>query len=147
MIVRPYTGDTGAPNERPSLRTRHCSWTSELFSGTGHKPRSCCFMAFPIEYITVNTSFNVCFTLCALCHTIVYFRNFRLRLRRDTTGFTEPFEVFSENTSSTADLSHLYSGELEGIWHFRDSWLYNPTYCSLPPLNLPISLSPPSISH
>uniref|UniRef100_A0A673WJK7 ADAM10 endopeptidase n=1 Tax=Salmo trutta TaxID=8032 RepID=A0A673WJK7_SALTR len=42
-----------------------------------------------------------------------FLRNFRLRLRRDTTGFTEPFEVFSENISSTADLSHLYSGELE----------------------------------
>ncbi|XP_055796556.1 disintegrin and metalloproteinase domain-containing protein 10 [Salvelinus fontinalis] len=42
-----------------------------------------------------------------------FLRTFRLRLRRDTTGFTEPFEVFSENISSTADLSHLYSGELE----------------------------------
>ncbi|KAL1023097.1 hypothetical protein UPYG_G00036370 [Umbra pygmaea] len=42
-----------------------------------------------------------------------FYRTFRLRLRRDITGFTEPFTVLSENRSSKADLSYLYSGELE----------------------------------
>ncbi|KAK6314296.1 hypothetical protein J4Q44_G00157550 [Coregonus suidteri] len=42
-----------------------------------------------------------------------FHRTFRLRLRRDTMGFTEPFKVFSENRSSTVDLFHLYSEELE----------------------------------
>uniref|UniRef100_A0A6Q2YM59 ADAM10 endopeptidase n=1 Tax=Esox lucius TaxID=8010 RepID=A0A6Q2YM59_ESOLU len=42
-----------------------------------------------------------------------FHRTFRLRLRRDITGFTEPFTVLSKNVSSTADLSHLYSGQLE----------------------------------
>ncbi|XP_030640082.1 disintegrin and metalloproteinase domain-containing protein 10 [Chanos chanos] len=38
-------------------------------------------------------------------------RDFRLRLRRDTTAFTEDFEVFSE--SGGVDLSHIVSGKLE----------------------------------
>lgn len=41
-------------------------------------------------------------------------RTFRLRLRRDTTVFSENFELEAENHPSTADLSHLYSGELQG---------------------------------
>ncbi|CAB1324485.1 unnamed protein product, partial [Coregonus sp. 'balchen'] len=73
------------------------------------KSRRCCFNAFLMKYIIVNG----CFHLCALCLTIVHFRTFRLRLRRDTMGFTEPFKVFSENRSSTVDLFHLYSEELE----------------------------------
>ncbi|XP_056132820.1 disintegrin and metalloproteinase domain-containing protein 10 [Lampris incognitus] len=41
-------------------------------------------------------------------------RKFRLRLRRDTTGLSDHFTVVGENASTVADLSHLYSGELEG---------------------------------
>lgn len=41
-------------------------------------------------------------------------RMFRLRLRRSTAGFSPNFMVVSENGSSPADLSHIYSGILEG---------------------------------
>ncbi|KAJ7993145.1 hypothetical protein DPEC_G00269390 [Dallia pectoralis] len=41
-----------------------------------------------------------------------FHRTFRLRLRRDLTELTEPFTVLSENGSRTADLSHIYSGQL-----------------------------------
>ncbi|XP_029987158.1 disintegrin and metalloproteinase domain-containing protein 10 [Sphaeramia orbicularis] len=41
-------------------------------------------------------------------------RTFRLRLKRNTQAFTQSFTVISENGSTLADLSHLYSGTLEG---------------------------------
>ncbi|MBN3317117.1 ADA10 protein, partial [Atractosteus spatula] len=40
-------------------------------------------------------------------------RAFHLRLRRDTTGFTEDFRIHLKNASQSADLSHIYSGGLE----------------------------------
>nr|XP_006640054.2 PREDICTED: disintegrin and metalloproteinase domain-containing protein 10-like [Lepisosteus oculatus] len=40
-------------------------------------------------------------------------RAFHLRLRRDTTGFTEDFRIQLKNASQSADLSHIYSGGLE----------------------------------
>ncbi|KAG7487946.1 hypothetical protein MATL_G00028840 [Megalops atlanticus] len=40
-------------------------------------------------------------------------RTFRLRLKRDTTGFSEDFEIHLKQGSKVADLSHIYSGELE----------------------------------
>uniref|UniRef100_A0A667YDV0 Si:ch1073-396h14.1 n=1 Tax=Myripristis murdjan TaxID=586833 RepID=A0A667YDV0_9TELE len=41
-------------------------------------------------------------------------RAFQLRLKRSAAGFSEHFEVVSENGRTAADLSHLYSGTLEG---------------------------------
>ncbi|KAG7283712.1 hypothetical protein CRUP_020485 [Coryphaenoides rupestris] len=43
-------------------------------------------------------------------------RTFQLRLRRDASAFSEEFRVLVEdqNGSVAADLSHLYSGTLEG---------------------------------
>ncbi|XP_066551805.1 disintegrin and metalloproteinase domain-containing protein 10 [Amia ocellicauda] len=42
-----------------------------------------------------------------------YQRTFCLRLRRDTTAFSEDFRIHLQNGSQAADLSHIYSGELE----------------------------------
>ncbi|XP_061739217.1 disintegrin and metalloproteinase domain-containing protein 10 isoform X1 [Nerophis ophidion] len=41
-------------------------------------------------------------------------RNFRLRLRRAAKDFSSDFKVISEDGATTPDLSHLYSGTLEG---------------------------------
>ncbi|XP_056459563.1 disintegrin and metalloproteinase domain-containing protein 10 [Gadus chalcogrammus] len=43
-----------------------------------------------------------------------FHREFRLRLRRDTSGFSEEFKVVDEKGAITVNLSHLYSGTLEG---------------------------------
>ncbi|KAM9797217.1 disintegrin and metalloproteinase domain-containing protein 10 isoform 2-T2 [Syngnathus typhle] len=43
-----------------------------------------------------------------------FHRTFRLRLRRDAGTFSSDFEVVSERGATAADLSHLYSGTLEG---------------------------------
>ncbi|XP_077391256.1 disintegrin and metalloproteinase domain-containing protein 10 isoform X2 [Festucalex cinctus] len=43
-----------------------------------------------------------------------FHRTFRLRLRRDAGTFSSDFKVVSEDGTTAADLSHLYSGTLEG---------------------------------
>ncbi|KAM3876048.1 disintegrin and metalloproteinase domain-containing protein 10 [Diretmus argenteus] len=43
-----------------------------------------------------------------------FHRTFRLRLRRNAAEFSENFKLVSENIPTAADLSHLYSGTLEG---------------------------------
>nr|XP_019936185.1 PREDICTED: disintegrin and metalloproteinase domain-containing protein 10-like [Paralichthys olivaceus] len=43
-----------------------------------------------------------------------FHRTFRLRLKRSSAAFSENFMVVIENGSTSADLSHLYSGILEG---------------------------------
>ncbi|KAL4658865.1 disintegrin and metalloproteinase domain-containing protein 10-like [Arapaima gigas] len=43
-----------------------------------------------------------------------FYRTFHLRLKRDTTGFSDTFKVHIKNTSRAGDLSHIYSGHLEG---------------------------------
>uniref|UniRef100_UPI003AAAF00B disintegrin and metalloproteinase domain-containing protein 10 n=1 Tax=Centroberyx gerrardi TaxID=166262 RepID=UPI003AAAF00B len=43
-----------------------------------------------------------------------FHRTFRLRMRRSAAGFSENFSVVSENGPTAADLSHLFSGTLEG---------------------------------
>lgn len=50
---------------------------------------------------------------CAYAHI----RTFRLRLRRNAEAFSKTFKVFSEDGSSSADLSHIYSGTLEGEYN------------------------------
>ncbi|KAJ8374660.1 hypothetical protein SKAU_G00052400 [Synaphobranchus kaupii] len=40
-------------------------------------------------------------------------RNFSLRLKRDTTGFADDFKINVEQATKAADLSHIYSGQLE----------------------------------
>uniref|UniRef100_A0AAV2L2C6 ADAM10 endopeptidase n=1 Tax=Knipowitschia caucasica TaxID=637954 RepID=A0AAV2L2C6_KNICA len=45
---------------------------------------------------------------------IAFQRPFRLRLRRDVASFSENFSVISGNGSTPADLSHLYTGTIEG---------------------------------
>ncbi|MED6258536.1 hypothetical protein ATANTOWER_008732, partial [Ataeniobius toweri] len=40
--------------------------------------------------------------------------NFRLLLRQDSAGFSEEFTVFGENGPASVDLSHLYTGTVEG---------------------------------
>ncbi|KAG5850792.1 disintegrin and metalloproteinase domain-containing protein 10 [Anguilla anguilla] len=40
-------------------------------------------------------------------------RNFSLRLKRDTAGFVDDFEVNVKEAARAADLSHIYSGQLE----------------------------------
>uniref|UniRef100_A0A3B3SBC5 Disintegrin and metalloproteinase domain-containing protein 10-like n=1 Tax=Paramormyrops kingsleyae TaxID=1676925 RepID=A0A3B3SBC5_9TELE len=42
-----------------------------------------------------------------------FHRAFHLRLKRDTSGFAENFEIHLKNGSRATDLSHIYSGELE----------------------------------
>lgn len=42
------------------------------------------------------------------------FRNFSLRLKKDAGGFADDFEVNVKETTGVADLSHIYSGQLEG---------------------------------
>lgn len=44
----------------------------------------------------------------------VYLRVFHLRLKPDFEGFAEDFKVLSSNQSWRGDLSHIYSGVLEG---------------------------------
>ncbi|KAK6467391.1 disintegrin and metalloproteinase domain-containing protein 10-like [Huso huso] len=46
-----------------------------------------------------------------------YDRKFHLRLKRDSTGFTEDFQIHFKNSSEAADTSHIYSGELAGESH------------------------------
>ncbi|XP_036970924.1 disintegrin and metalloproteinase domain-containing protein 10 isoform X1 [Acanthopagrus latus] len=43
-----------------------------------------------------------------------FHRTFRLYLKRDAGAFSEDFTVVSENGSTSADVSHIYSGTLEG---------------------------------
>ncbi|XP_018583626.2 disintegrin and metalloproteinase domain-containing protein 10 [Scleropages formosus] len=43
-----------------------------------------------------------------------FYRTFRLRLKRDTTEFSDNFKIHIRNVSRVADLSHIYSGHLEG---------------------------------
>uniref|UniRef100_A0A4W6G3I9 ADAM10 endopeptidase n=1 Tax=Lates calcarifer TaxID=8187 RepID=A0A4W6G3I9_LATCA len=43
-----------------------------------------------------------------------FHRTFRLRLRRSADAFSQNFMVVSENGAMSADLSHIYSGILEG---------------------------------
>ncbi|XP_040896880.1 disintegrin and metalloproteinase domain-containing protein 10 [Toxotes jaculatrix] len=43
-----------------------------------------------------------------------FHRTFRLRLKRNAAAFSQNFMVASENGSTSADLSHIYSGILEG---------------------------------
>ncbi|KAM3620446.1 uncharacterized protein V6R79_023614 [Siganus canaliculatus] len=43
-----------------------------------------------------------------------FHRTFRLLLKHDAATFSENFTVVSENGSTVADLSHIYSGTLEG---------------------------------
>ncbi|XP_049910652.1 disintegrin and metalloproteinase domain-containing protein 10 [Epinephelus moara] len=44
-------------------------------------------------------------------------RTFRLHLKHDAAAFSENFTVVSENGSMSADLSHIYSGTLEGEYN------------------------------
>lgn len=50
----------------------------------------------------------------------VSFRTFRLRLRRNAAAFSQNFTVMSEDGFTNADLSHIYSGTLEG-WYGREN--------------------------
>ncbi|XP_029285994.1 disintegrin and metalloproteinase domain-containing protein 10 [Cottoperca gobio] len=43
-----------------------------------------------------------------------FHRTFRLHLKRNAAAFSEDFMVFRKNVSTLADLSHIYSGTLEG---------------------------------
>ncbi|CAK6955449.1 disintegrin and metalloproteinase domain-containing protein 10 isoform X1 [Scomber scombrus] len=43
-----------------------------------------------------------------------FHRSFRLRLRRNAEAFSRNFKLISENGSTSADLSHIYSGTLDG---------------------------------
>ncbi|KAG7513552.1 disintegrin and metalloproteinase domain-containing protein 10-like [Solea senegalensis] len=43
-----------------------------------------------------------------------FHKTFRLRLKRNAEAFSQDFMVASENGSLSADLSHIYSGTLEG---------------------------------
>lgn len=45
------------------------------------------------------------------------FRTFRLHLKHDSEAFSENFTVITENGPISADLSHMYSGILEGGYH------------------------------
>ncbi|KAG9350692.1 hypothetical protein JZ751_024581 [Albula glossodonta] len=40
-------------------------------------------------------------------------RTFRLRLKRDAVGFADDFEILLKQASVAADVSHIYSGELD----------------------------------
>ncbi|XP_015249892.1 PREDICTED: disintegrin and metalloproteinase domain-containing protein 10-like [Cyprinodon variegatus] len=55
----------------------------------------------PLEY-TLDLNFTA------------FHRDFRLLLRQDPGGFSEEFTVVSENGPASPDLSHLYSGTVEG---------------------------------
>ncbi|XP_010792532.1 disintegrin and metalloproteinase domain-containing protein 10-like [Notothenia coriiceps] len=50
-------------------------------------------------------------------------RTFRLLLKHNAEAFTENVMVIRKNGSTPADLSHLYSGKLEGEQWFRPAWL------------------------
>lgn len=45
---------------------------------------------------------------------VAFQRLFRLRLKRDAAIFSQNFTVINESGSTTTDLSHMYSGDLEG---------------------------------
>lgn len=45
------------------------------------------------------------------------FRTFRLHLKHDSEVFSENFTVITENGPISADLSHVYSGILEGGYY------------------------------
>ena len=45
---------------------------------------------------------------------LLYHRAFHLLLKQDFGGFTDDFKVHSGNESWTGDVSHIYSGVLEG---------------------------------
>lgn len=52
--------------------------------------------------------------ICELFVFFVFFRTFHLRLKRNAAVFSENFHLVLKNGSTSADLSHLYSGSLEG---------------------------------
>lgn len=43
-------------------------------------------------------------------------RTFRLQLKPDAAGFSEDFTVVTEEGLTAADLSHIYSGTLAGVF-------------------------------
>lgn len=53
--------------------------------------------------------------ILSLCGSSVSFRTFRLQLKPDAAGFSEDFTVVTEKGSTSADLSHIYSGTLQGV--------------------------------
>uniref|UniRef100_H3DDF0 ADAM10 endopeptidase n=1 Tax=Tetraodon nigroviridis TaxID=99883 RepID=H3DDF0_TETNG len=54
-----------------------------------------------------------------------FHRTFRLHLKHDSGAFSENFTVMTENGPISADLSHMYSGRLEGE---RDSACYGSVF-------------------
>lgn len=44
------------------------------------------------------------------------FRTFRLQLKHDAAFFSENLTVITEKGPTSADLSHMYSGTLEGVY-------------------------------
>lgn len=54
---------------------------------------------------------------CIYQHLFLFLRNFRLHLKHDSEAFLDNFTVITETGSISADLSHMYSGILEGGYH------------------------------
>ncbi len=49
-------------------------------------------------------------------HWFDFGREFHLLLKPDVKGFTEDFKIQSEDETQTVDLSHIYSGVVEGTF-------------------------------
>lgn len=58
---------------------------------------------------------------------ICFGREFHLRLKPDVNGFTEDFKVQSEDETQMVDLSHIYSGVVEGRTFCSTSIVLNAT--------------------
>lgn len=50
-----------------------------------------------------------------LHRVLVFLRDFHLVLRQDSEGFADNFKIDSGDGDSVVDLSHVFSGRLEGM--------------------------------
>lgn len=51
-----------------------------------------------------------------LHRVLVFLRDFHLVLRQDSEGFADNFKIDSGDVDTVVDLSHVFSGRLEGMW-------------------------------
>lgn len=112
---RIFTGNTWEPGEPHTPRKTPCGWTSPLF--TGKLYQTC-------NWLNMRQSLELSVSLFPL-------RTFRLRLRRDAGEFSPNFMVLSEKGPTNTDVSHIYSGTLEGgLLSF--TWMPNAFFPHIP---------------
>lgn len=118
MIEKLSTGDTWELGELQHLRRTRWSLTSLLSTGDSISFYFClslCFWTFTrsITWICqLWTDLQIC--TIPVIPFMCSFRTFRLHLKHDSEALSQNFTVITENGPIPADISHMYSGILEG---------------------------------